>query len=129
MKSRVSFPSRQQGLTLLEVLMAMLVLGIGVLGVAAMQSTSLLNSQGSHHHSLATTYAYNAIDRMRAGQSAAEVTEQFEDERFIQQFPGNFNLTIDADDDQVTVTITWNDERLVPEGESPLNQVIVRSRI
>lgn len=129
MNSRVSFPSRQQGLSLLEVLMAVLVLGIGVLGVAAMQSTSLLHSQGSHHHSLATTYAYNAIERMRAGQSATEVSELFEDERYTQQFPGNFNLAINNEVDQVTVTVTWNDERLVPEGQNPQNQVVVRSRI
>ncbi|MDP5152090.1 type IV pilus modification protein PilV, partial [Rheinheimera baltica] len=45
--------NRQKGVTLLEVLIAMLVLGIGILGVAGLQTASLRNVQSSYERSQA----------------------------------------------------------------------------
>ncbi|WP_026816749.1 type IV pilus modification protein PilV [Arenimonas composti] len=61
----------QAGVSLLEVLIAVLVLAIGMLGVAAMQATSLRNSQGSLERSQAVVLAYGIMDAMRANMLAA----------------------------------------------------------
>jgi type IV pilus assembly protein PilV len=59
--------SRQQrGFTLLEVLIALLVLSIGLLGLAALQTTGLRSNQMASMRTLATQLAYDMTDRMRA---------------------------------------------------------------
>jgi type IV pilus assembly protein PilV len=57
---------KQNGFTLIEVLIAMLVLAIGLLGLAGLQATSLRNTQSAYNRSLATELAYDLADRMRA---------------------------------------------------------------
>jgi len=54
------------GFTLIEVLIAMLVLAVGLLGLAGMQATSLRNNQSAYNRSQATQLAYDLADRMRA---------------------------------------------------------------
>ena len=54
------------GFTLIEVLIAMLVLAVGLLGLAGLQATSLKNYQSAYNRSQATQLAYDLADRMRA---------------------------------------------------------------
>jgi type IV pilus assembly protein PilV len=54
------------GFTLIEVLVAILVLAIGLLGLAGLQATSLRNNQSAYNRSQATQLAYDIADRMRA---------------------------------------------------------------
>ena len=54
------------GFTLIEVLIAVLVLALALLGLAALQVTSLSNSQSAYNRSQATQLAYDLADRMRA---------------------------------------------------------------
>ena len=61
----------QRGITLLEVLISVLILGIGMLGIAAMQTTALRNSQSSFERSQAVMHSYAIIDSMRANRNAA----------------------------------------------------------
>jgi type IV pilus assembly protein PilV len=56
---------------LIEVLVAVLVLGIGLLGVAAMQATALRNSQSSLERSQGVMHVYTILDAMRANPQAA----------------------------------------------------------
>lgn len=56
----------QRGASLLEVLIAVLVLAIGMLGVAAMQAMSLRNSLSALERSQATVQSYAILDAMRA---------------------------------------------------------------
>ena len=58
--------TRQAGFTLIEVLVAALVLGLGLLGLAGLQVMSLRNNQSAHFRSVATQAAYDMVDRMRA---------------------------------------------------------------
>lgn len=53
------------GFTLIEVLVAMVVLALGLLGLAAVQTTSLRNNQSAYFRSQATQLAYDITDRMR----------------------------------------------------------------
>jgi len=56
----------QQGFTLIEVLVSMVILSIGVLGLGVLQLTSLQNTQGGYMRSQATIHAYSIVDAMRA---------------------------------------------------------------
>ena len=60
-----------RGATMIEVLVALLVLSIGLLGVAALLSTGMRNNYDAHLRSQATVLAYDIVDRMRANRTAA----------------------------------------------------------
>lgn len=57
---------RQQGFSLIEVLVALLVLAIGLLGLAMLQGQGLKFNTHAYSRSQATTLAYDILDRMRA---------------------------------------------------------------
>ena len=61
---------RQSGFSLLEVLIAIVVTSIGLLGLAAMQATGLRNNHSAYHRSQATVLAYDIADRMRSNVSS-----------------------------------------------------------
>jgi type IV pilus assembly protein PilV len=70
---------RQRGFTLLEVLIALLILSIGLLGLAALQTTSLRSNQMASMRTTATQLAYDISDRMRAnpGRTAPDTEPHF----------------------------------------------------
>lgn len=55
-----------KGFTLIEVLVALLVLSIGLLGLASLQSTTVRFNHDAYLRSQATSLAYDMADRMRA---------------------------------------------------------------
>jgi type IV pilus assembly protein PilV len=59
------------GFTLVEVLVALVVLSIGLLGIASLQVSSLRWNHGASKRSQATLLAYDILDRMRANPTAA----------------------------------------------------------
>ena len=69
---------RQRGASLLEVLISVLILGIGMLGIAALQATALRNSQSSLEQSQAVIQNYAIIDAIRVNREQA----------------GDYNLTV-----------------------------------
>jgi type IV pilus assembly protein PilV len=69
--SRVRRARAANGFTLIEVLVALVVLSVGLLGVAALQLTSLRSNHGSAMRTQATYLAYDIVDRMRANRAAA----------------------------------------------------------
>jgi type IV pilus assembly protein PilV len=73
---------RRGGFTLIEALVALLVISIGLLGVAALQLTSLRSNHASAMRSQATVLAYDIVDRMRANRTAA--------------LAGNYNIALGA---------------------------------
>lgn len=62
---------RQSGATLIEVLVAIVVLAIGLLGLAGLQISSLQSNHSAYYRSQATILAYDLTDRMRANRDAA----------------------------------------------------------
>lgn len=121
----------ERGMTLVEALVALVVLSIGLLGVAALQMTSLRNNHSAHVRSQATALAYDISDRMRAnrtdalagaydvvlGGSVAGVTLAATDVTAWKQaiaavLPGGDGaLLIDPVSRVVTITIQWDDSR------------------
>ncbi|MEN8131095.1 MAG: type IV pilus modification protein PilV [Pseudomonadota bacterium] len=61
-----------RGFSLIEVLVAVLVLSIGLLGLAGLQKTSISNTHSSYLRSQANYLIYDLIDRMRANRATAK---------------------------------------------------------
>ncbi|MEY6434097.1 type IV pilus modification protein PilV [Thioalkalicoccus limnaeus] len=64
-------PPRQRGFTLIEVLIAVLVLAIGLLGLASLMAVSMQYNHGSLVRTQATNLAYEITDAMRANRARA----------------------------------------------------------
>lgn len=123
--------SRQRGVGLIEVLIAVLVLAIGLLGIAALQATALRNGQSSFERSQAVIQTYAILDRMRANVAEARIgtydipktctvptagtlaATDLHD--WISNIHGSLGSTacgsIACTGIQCTVTIWWNDSR------------------
>lgn len=59
------------GFTMIEVLVALIVLSLGLLGLASLQVTTTKFNHAAYLRSQATRLAYSMADRMRANRSAA----------------------------------------------------------
>ena len=58
--------TKSRGFTLLEVLIAVIVLSVGLLGIAGLQAFGQRSNHSAYLRSQATALAYDMIDRMRA---------------------------------------------------------------
>lgn len=89
-------PSRQQGTTLIEALVAVVVLSIGLLGMAGLQANALKLNQTSMQRSQATILAYSILDQMRSDTAAAKA--------------GDYDLAFDGEPAEGSALETWLDE-------------------
>lgn len=64
---------RQRGAGLVEVMVALVILAVGLLGIAGLQLASLQNNHSAALRSQAVTLCYDALDRMRANRNAANL--------------------------------------------------------
>lgn len=62
---------QQQGATLIEVLVTLLVFSVGLLGMAGLQSMSLKANHSAYYRSQATFLAYDIGERMRSNRESA----------------------------------------------------------
>jgi type IV pilus assembly protein PilV len=67
----ITVPNRHRGFTLVEILVAVFVLAIGLLGLAGLQATSLRFNSSAYLRSQATNLANDMADRMRANRQIA----------------------------------------------------------
>ncbi|NKI35237.1 type IV pilus modification protein PilV [Wenzhouxiangella sp. XN79A] len=110
---------RQAGVTLIEVLITLLVLSVGLLGVAALQGFSLQANQVSYYRTQATNIAYELADHARANRSEVAASGNipnagFWSTRAAQLLPAgtvNTSVTAAATDGIVTITVGWLDDR------------------
>ena len=81
--------NKKNGFTLIEVLIAMIVLAVGLLGLAGLQATSLRNNQSAYNRMKATQLAYDIADRMRANYAQAKNSEKKDNSYIVtkDQFP------------------------------------------
>lgn len=64
--------TKNYGFTLLEILIAVVVLSIGLLGIAGLQALGQQSNHSAYLRSQATALAYDMIDRMRANQAGVK---------------------------------------------------------
>jgi type IV pilus assembly protein PilV len=64
--------SRQQGFTLLEVLVTVIIVAIGLLGVAGLQVAGMRSNHSAYLRTQASIAAYDLVDRMRTDPAAFE---------------------------------------------------------
>ncbi len=64
--TRIPSKHKSTGFTLIEILIAMLILSVGLIGLAGFQATSVRNNVGAYNRSQATQLAYDLADRIRA---------------------------------------------------------------
>lgn len=69
--ARSAWRRRSSGFSIIEVLVALLVLAIGLLGLAALQAQGLRFNHDAYVRTQATHLAYDIIDRMRSNRSNA----------------------------------------------------------
>lgn len=75
--------NQQRGITLIEVLITVLVLSVGLLGLAGLQLTSLRNNQSAMERSVGIVQSYSIIEAIRADPDSAKAN--------------GFNIALDAD--------------------------------
>jgi type IV pilus assembly protein PilV len=104
----------QCGFTLLEVLIALLVLSIGLLGLAALQTTGLRSNQMASMRTTATQLAYDIADRMRANEEGMGVTRDALTHELIYT-DANDDYLIDYDATDPTATVNCAAAACTPE--------------
>ena len=128
----------QRGFTLLEVLVAMAILAIGLLGLASLQTTAMQFTSSAYLRSQAANLAYDMVDRMRVNRQAV-LSGDYADVIFVTpdcKSPLTLTGTIDEQDEQAwqnalactlplgtgeitrttntnifTITVQWDDSR------------------
>lgn len=62
----LTISSRQRGVSLVESMIALVIISVGLLGIAGLQITSMRLNNSAMHHSQAVWIGYNIADRIRA---------------------------------------------------------------
>lgn len=133
-------PGAQRGVSLIEVLVAVVILSIGLLGLAGLQAGGMRVGQGALYRSIAAQYAYDMADRMRANMAAAKsgsyslslgatfpvslsstaVTNDVNDwmTRMRAALPGA-DGAIAVTGNEATITVQWDDRRAAVRDANP----------
>lgn len=118
---------RQLGVSLVEVLVATVVLSIGLLGLAGLQASGMRVGQSSIHRSQAAQLAYDMVERMRvnvadaadyslalsdaAPEGTSRAQRDLRDWRLrLRSLPGGTG-SVAPNGSAVTVVVQWDDTR------------------
>jgi type IV pilus assembly protein PilV len=124
---------RQQGLSLIEVLVSVLVVSTGLLGAAALTASAVRNNQGSYERTQTSILTQGIFDAMRANLAAVNATAYNTDgwvcsvasepatlaARDIARWVGSVKAQINADacgriacaSGACTISVRWDDSR------------------
>lgn len=132
----------QRGITMIEVLIAVVVLSIGLLGMAALQTQSVRLNHSAYLRSQATSLAYDMSDRMRVNRNnlgnyahamgaappAGTTVAATDVSAWLLALDRTLPLgqgSIAINGDTVTITVQWDDSR----GTTPPEQFITVTQI
>lgn len=137
-------PAFTAGFSLIEVLVAIVVLSVGLLGFAALQLKGLQSAHAGYQRTLASVIASDAAERLWAewpkGPVDAAVTENIEaawlaawqpDSSKPNQLtlPGVAASSITADAQGFLITVRWNEGRFANDAADPANAAEFTYRI
>jgi type IV pilus assembly protein PilV len=124
--------NRQRGVGLIEILVAVLILSLGLLGMAGLQANALKSNQSSYGRSQAVMLSYYILDAMRADRAAA-VGLSYNMGATCTSGLGDANTTCGAITcdalGNCTVSITWDDSRAIGGTTGTTQTFETRSRI
>ncbi|MCG5509818.1 type IV pilus modification protein PilV [Ectothiorhodospira lacustris] len=120
----------QRGLSLVEVMVAVVVLSMGLLGLAALQIKALQSGQSAYMRTVASVMAIDAGERLWAlsaykAPDAADITAletawlsdwQGQDAGIF-RLPGGMGSSLALDDGTYLVTVEWDEGRFAGDGE------------
>ena len=137
------------GVGLIEVLVAITILAIGLLGIAAMQVTALANRQGAVQRTEAVVGTYAILERMRANHAVAAnggydlaamtctaptatslvTTDQRAWIETLQAGlgPSACGQVVDCGGDDCTIIVQWDDSR--GSGGASVQQLVTETRL
>ncbi|ONH54989.1 type IV pilus modification protein PilV [Pseudomonas cedrina subsp. cedrina] len=123
-------PRHQVGMTLIEVLIAVLILAVGLLGSAVIQLNALKYTDSARMTSQASFIAYDMLDRIRAnsaadytwgrsGRAPASIADASVRDLDLHDFEANIlgfagdggKGSVSVSASEVTVSISWDDSR------------------
>ncbi|WP_435751028.1 type IV pilus modification protein PilV [Thauera sp. AutoDN2] len=123
--------TRQAGVSLIEVLVAVLVLSLGLLGMAGLQTSALRNNQSAFERSVAVIESYSIVDAMRVdrvnavngvfnilidgtpvgGTFAGNELAKWRN-RLAAQLGAGAAGSVNCNGAACTITVRWQDERI-----------------
>ncbi|PVZ56136.1 type IV pilus modification protein PilV [Pseudomonas sp. B1(2018)] len=130
---RAGMQGSQEGMTLIEVLMALVILGVGLLGAAAFQLNALKYTDSARMTSQASFIAYDMLDRIRANAAAdytiappasgnPDVTRDQDLFDFNANIVSSLGATatgrVTVNQQLYTITINWDDSRAANTADS-----------
>lgn len=135
----------QAGVSMIEVLVAVMILSIGLLGLAGLQSAGLTHNQSANARSHASMLAYGLLDSMRANKMVAEqgaydiglgaassesstMTSQDVNNwlsELATSLPAGTGSVVTDANGRVTITIQWDDSR----GALPTQQFAMTTQL
>ncbi len=106
-----AFPGRSRGFTMIEVLIAVLILAIGLLGVAGVQLLSMQQTSNANVRSQVTLYAQDIAERIRANGGAALDAGVVDDIEalLLRDLGPESEVDIDIADGVAEIEITWEE--------------------
>jgi type IV pilus assembly protein PilV len=119
MKNKFKPFNASQGITMIENLVALLVLSIGLLGLAGLQAASFRNSKDATYRAIATQQATDMVNRIRVN-SAGVVSGQYNAISPLPPMPGIFCDATACDAAELATFDTWEwntrNAALLPRG-------------
>ena len=109
-----------KGVSLIEVLVAVIILAFGLLGLAGLQSVSLRNNNSAMMRTQATYLAQDIIDRMRVNKTAAIDDMSYEQSMATATPTVAVNSTLDVIDRNAWLTSI---ENTLPSGDGEIDCV------
>lgn len=107
-----------KGFTLIEVLVAVLILGTGLLALSSLQLRSLQQNHDAYVHTRANIVAYQIMDQVRALSDAppanVKLPSQSDINNLTSVLPGGEG-SLDCNNRICTVTVSWSEARGVNE--------------